>query len=433
MLTAAHVVLGLSMLASGSEDPALSALEAARGFRALSGADATSVWRGYRQMSFPKQGWTAADGELRHAAGGGGGDLVTIEQYGDFELLFDFRLAPKANSGVMWRVAETHDTTWQTGPEFQVLEDATYGAQPTDMHACGAMYGLVPPAEGKTMRPAGEWNSGRIRVRNGVAQHWLNGFKVAEARIADERGQPAREWLDLIAASKFKDYEGFGVQSRGHLAIQDHGDEVAYRNVRARHLGAHAPGERHLFNGRDLTGWVAVVPEAAARGITPESVWRVEDGVLICSGNPAGYIRTERAYTNFILKLEWRFNPVTKQAGNSGVLVRLIGEDKVWPKSVEAQLQSGNAGDFWNIDQFGMSVDPTRTSGRNTRKTHGAERPVGEWNEYEIVVHKGDVVLFVNGEELNRAWDVDEVPGTIGLQSEGAEIHFRNIRITPLD
>jgi hypothetical protein len=110
----------------------------------------------------------------------------------------------------------------------------------------------------------------------------------------------------------------------------------------------------------------------------------------------------------------------------------MIGEDKVWPKSVEAQLQSGNAGDFWNIGEFKMVTDPARTNGRNTKKTHGAERPVGEWNEYEIIVNHGDVILFVNGEELNRASGVDEVAGFICLQSEGAEIHFRNIRLTPL-
>ncbi len=113
--------------------------------------------------------------------------------------------------------------------------------------------------------------------------------------------------------------------------------------------------------------------------------------------------------------------------------MRQIGTDKVWPRSVEAQLHSGNAGDFWNIDDFTMTTDPARTNGRNTRKTHGAERPVGEWNEYEIIVNRGDVILLANGEELNRATGVEEVAGHICLQSEGAPIQFRNIVLTPLD
>jgi len=110
----------------------------------------------------------------------------------------------------------------------------------------------------------------------------------------------------------------------------------------------------------------------------------------------------------------------------------MTGEDKVWPKSVEAQLHSGNAGDFWNIGDFAMTTDPARTKGRNTKKTHAAERPIGEWNEYEIIVNGPTITLFVNGEQVNEATGVEVVPGHICLQSEGAEIHFKNIRLTPL-
>jgi hypothetical protein len=214
--------------------------------------------------------------------------------------------------------------------------------------------------------------------------------------------------------------------------VQDHGDtELSLRGVKIRDLGATRAGEKALWNGKDLAGWKAVVPEAEKAGIKPEAVWEVREGVLVCKGNPVGYIRTEGTYTNYVLRVQWRFDPA-KGAGNSGVLLRMVGEDKVWPKSVEAQLHSGNAGDFWNIDGFKMTVDASRTNGRNTKKTHGAERPLGEWNEYEIVVNHGDVVLYVNGEELNRATGVEEVPGHICLQSEGAEIHFREVWIREL-
>jgi hypothetical protein len=426
----------LSLLAAapgpGPAGP-LSRADAVAGWRDLSsGPDAASHWRGYRQPSFPAKGWTVADGVITHAAGGGGGDLVTVDQFGDFEFTCRFRTAPKANSGIIYRVAEKHDAAWMTGPEFQVLDDAGAGQGPDSPHSCGSMYDLFAPAAGKQLRPAGEWNDARIRLCNGVVQHWINGSKVVEARLFDDAspaGRPVREWLDRIAASKFKSYDGFGLQPRGHIALQDHGDEVAYRDVRARDLGAPMPGEVRLFNGRDLEGWHPVLSGDGR----PEDVWHVKDGVLVCSGNPVGYIRTTADYTNFVLRLEWRFNPETKKAGNSGVLLRMVGPDKVWPRSIEAQLHSGNAGDFWNIDEFRMTTDPARTSGRNTRKTHAAERPVGEWNDYEIIVNRGDVILKVNGEEVNRATDAEELAGKICLQSEGAEIHFRNIRLAPLD
>lgn len=405
-------------------------VDEARGFRLLTGPDATSLWRGYKQPAFPSKGWTARDGVLAHAAGGGGGDIITAEQFGDFELAFRFRTAPGANSGVIYRVAEKHEATWQTGPEFQVIDDAGAGLKPDDPHSTGAMYDLYPPGPGKSLRPAGEWNDGRIHVRNGVVQHWVNGVKVVDARLFDAPGLLTKDWQARIVGSKFAVYEGFGRLPRGHIALQDHGDEVAFRDVRVRDLDAPTPGEVRLFNGRDLTGWVAFVPEAVQAGITPESVWTAGDGVLRCAGTPQGYLRTERAFTNYVLRVQWRW---PGEPGNSGVLVRQVGPDRVWPRSVEAQLHSGNAGDFWNIGEFVMTTDPARTNGRNTKKTHAAERPAGEWNEYEIIVNKGDVVLLVNGEEVNRATDVEEVAGHICLQSEGAPIEFRGIRLTPLE
>ncbi len=435
MVTAALVAcLSFGVAAHEPEPNALTSLERAEGWRLLFDGTSTTGWRGYRKPGFPDKGWEVDGGVLRVLPGAGGGDIITNDRFSEFELALQFRVAPRANSGIMYLVTEKHAASWQTGPEFQILDDQGHSLPPNHPHSVGAMYDLYTCPADKPVRPAGEWNDARVRLRNGVVQHFLNGHKVVEARLFEEDGvTPTREWLDRIAASKFRTYEGFGVQTSGHLVLQEHGDRVEFRGIRVRDIGPGQPGEVSLFNGKDLTGWVAFVPDAQKTGITPESVWSVEDGVLICRGTPHGYIRTQREYTNFILRLEWRFNPVTRQAGNSGVLLRQIGPDKIWPRSIEAQLHSGNAGDFWNIDQFEMKTDPERTRGRNTRKTHDAERPVGEWNEYEIVVHGGDVILRVNGQEVNRAWDAMVVPGRICLQSEGAEIHFRNIRIVPLD
>lgn len=416
-------LLGLIATAAWAQSGAakVSPAEKVAGWKLLFDGQLTGAWRGYKSDKFPAKGWIV-EGDALKCTGEGGGDIITREQYGDFELELEFKVGEKGNSGIIYRVAETLDASWQTGPEFQLLDDAGHGFAATDPHSCGALYDLAGPAAGKILKPVGEYNQARVRVKDGVVQHFLNGVKVVDCRI----DQP--EWSERIKKSKFGEFKGFGVQPKGHIALQDHGGALWFRNIRIRDLSAAMASEKKLFNGKDMSGWTAFLQDNGKL----EDVWSVKDGVMICKGQPIGYIRTLEDYTNFVLKLEWRFNPVTKQAGNSGVLLRLIGADMVWPRSVEAQLQSESAGDFWNIEEFPMKTVAERTNGRNTRKTHGAERPIGEWNEYEIIVDHAKVTLRVNGETLNEAWEVLETPGKIALQSEGAEIHFRNIRLAPI-
>jgi hypothetical protein len=192
-------------------------------------------------------------------------------------------------------------------------------------------------------------------------------------------------------------------------------------------------GDRvQLFNGKDTAGWKAFVPDLAKDGKDQLSVWSVKDGVLCCAGRPIGYIQTEALYDNFILELEWRFDPA-KGEGNSGVLLRTIGDDTVWPKSMEAQLHSKNAGDFWNIGEYKAVTDAKRTNGRHTVKLHPTnEKQLGEWNRYRIVVNQGTIELWVNGLLQNVAKDVEVNKGRIALQSEGAYIEFKNIALTPI-
>jgi sugar phosphate isomerase/epimerase len=181
-----------------------------------------------------------------------------------------------------------------------------------------------------------------------------------------------------------------------------------------------------LFNGRDFTGWTYV---SSNPDVKMQDVWSVKDGAIVCKGTPAGYIRTTNDYTNYVLRLQWRFN----KPGNGGVLLRMVGADKVWPRSIEAQLQAGSAGDIWNIDEFPLQTDVARTNGRHTVKLKPTnERPIGQWNDYEITLNGGDLMLKVNGEVQNTATGAWITPGKICLQSEGAEIEMRNIVLTPL-
>jgi len=184
-----------------------------------------------------------------------------------------------------------------------------------------------------------------------------------------------------------------------------------------------------LFNGKDLSGWTYYLEDKSKK---MEDVWSVVDGELVCKGKPAGYLRTEKDYSNYILELEWKW-PADKKPGNNGVLVHTTTPDElgVWPKSLECQLGNGDAGDFWVI---GTKIDvfdaKKRTRDRRTiNLTNKSEKPIGEWNKYVIVCADKTVTCIVNGDMVNYCWNVSQDKGAICLQSEGAEIRYRNIRL----
>lgn len=189
-----------------------------------------------------------------------------------------------------------------------------------------------------------------------------------------------------------------------------------------------APPWVDLFEDQSLAGWTVFAPGAAGSS----STWTIANGIVSCSGSPAGYLATEGEYLDFEFELEWRFDPA-KGPGNSGVLLRVQKPDEVWPRSMEAQLQDRHAGDIWNIGEFPARTAPERTNGRHTaREGECAERPIGEWNHYRIVMAGPTMELFVNGRRLNVATAVAAWPGRIALQSEGAFIQFRHARIRPI-
>jgi hypothetical protein len=322
--------------------------EQAQGWVVLFDGHDTSPLRGFRKDGFPDKGWVVREGALCSEKGGQGGDLITRRTFGDFELELQFRTAPGANSGILYRVTEQEEASYWTGAEFQVLDDDGAKVAADATNSAGALYGLYAPKD-KTLRPAGEWNDARIVLRSGKVEHWLNGRKVLEAALGSD------EWNTRVKGSKFATWSRFTKAARGHIALQDHGDEVAFRRIRIRELD---PGpERHagataLFNGKHVDAWDCHLPEGSALA----DVWSVQNRVLVCKGSPAGYLFTREKFESFVLRLQWRFDP-EKGAGNSGVLLRVTGEHKVWPRSIEAQLHSGNAGDFWNIGDFPMQSE----------------------------------------------------------------------------
>jgi len=258
-----------------------------------------------------------------------------------------------------------------------------------------------------------DWNEYIIIAQGNFLRHYLNGYPTM-ALIDEDR---------LTDPSDPKDRKG--AAREGILALQIHAGPpmvVEFKDIRIRHLKSNYGNAVRLFNGENLDGWV---PSSDAL----KDTFGVSGGVITDTGNPPGYLRTTQDFTNYALHLQLRH--VT--AGNSGVLVRVVGPDKVWPKSIEAQGQSDAMGDIWNIDKFSMKVAPDRTSGRHTKKMHPSnERPTGEWNDYDITLDGGNLEIKVNNLVQNTAGECEEVPGKIGLQAEGSRKEFRNIVLVPI-
>jgi hypothetical protein len=196
-------------------------------------------------------------------------------------------------------------------------------------------------------------------------------------------------------------------------------------------------GWTKLFNGKDLTGWKRFLDpkNPKTKDIDLDKFWTVKDGVILCDGSVNGYIITDKEYENFVLRVQWRWGESAKEKKNpnSGVFVHVVGDDKIWPKAVEAQLMADHAGDFWLVDGFKLKIDESRhdpNSARHYLRTKDdVEKPRGQWNQYEITCKGNTVKLVINGQTVNEGTEAELTKGKILLQSEGAEIHFRNIEL----
>jgi len=217
---------GAPLLAQTPTPNTLTAAERSAGWRLLFDGTNTKGWRGFRMDSMPS-GWQAVAGNLTRV--GPAADIITKDQYANFELSIEWQISPKGNSGIMYRVTEADSDSYQTGPEMQVLDDAGHHDGLSRLTAAGSVYGLYPAPDG-VVRPAGQWNQARIVVKGDSVQHWLNGVLMAEYVL----GSP--DWAARVAKSKFAQWPGYGKAKKGYIALQDHGDWVAYRNIKIRVL-----------------------------------------------------------------------------------------------------------------------------------------------------------------------------------------------------
>ena len=201
--------------------------ERSAGWRLLFDGKTTAGWRNYGKQSL-SDGWVVQDGALTRT--GAGGDIISNDEFKNFELSIDWKIEPGGNSGIFYRASEEKDDEiYWNAVEMQVLDDAKHPDGQNPLQSAGAAYDLYPAPRGH-VKPGGEWNSARLLVTGNHVEHWLNGFKMAEYEL----GSP--DWNSKVAASKFKPHLKFGKNTQGHIGLQDHGNIVAYRNIKIRVL-----------------------------------------------------------------------------------------------------------------------------------------------------------------------------------------------------
>lgn len=224
----------------------LSEAERAAGWKLLFDGKTLAGWRGLGYDSVPSAHWVVSDGAIKKTANGNvarlpdgqparGGDLMTIATFGDFELSWEWKVTPGANSGVKYNVSE--ELSMRTAPnhaaigfEYQILDDDRHEDGKVAAHRAAALYDLIAPNASKVLRPVGEWNYSRILFRGPHGEHWLNGAKVLEFDL----GTPLMD--SLLARSKYRAIAGFAARRRGHIVLQDHGDEVYFRSIKVKVL-----------------------------------------------------------------------------------------------------------------------------------------------------------------------------------------------------
>lgn len=196
-------------------------------WRNLVDGNSLAAWKGYKTDTVPT-GWRAEGGVLmkdRPVA-----DIMTRDQFGDFELSLEWRISEGGNAGIFYRATEEYPRVYWSGPEYQLLDDDKAPDGRSRLTSAGADYGLYPSPPGH-LRPVGEWNETRIVARGAHVEHWLNGVKLLEYEFG------SADWTEKVKASKFNAWPNYGLAKRGHIALQgDHAGSLAFRNVRIREL-----------------------------------------------------------------------------------------------------------------------------------------------------------------------------------------------------
>ena len=202
----------------------LDAAQHEAGWEVLFDGNSLEAWRAFRGSDLPS-GWHIVSGALYFDGRIGPPDLITRARYASFELVLEWRAEPSANSGILFRVREARSQTWETGPEFQILD-----AETNELLRTGTNYAVHPAAPHPETDNADGWNEARILVRGTEVEHWRNGARIVAYTLGSE------DWKQRVAASKFDSMPGYGLETEGHIALQAHGNPIWFRNIRIRQL-----------------------------------------------------------------------------------------------------------------------------------------------------------------------------------------------------
>lgn len=201
----------------------LTEAEKAEGWRLLFDGTSTKGWRTFKKKTFPAQGWAVEDGWLKKVTNAYGGDIISEDTFDDFDLQWEWKLAPRANNGLKYFITEERSSA--VGHEYQMMDDIQ---GKNDKDSTASFYQVLPPSVDKPMKPAGQINHSRIVVQGSHVEHWLNGVKVLEYELGSDQVREA------VAQSKFKTVPGFGTKLTGHILLTDHRDEAWFRNIKIR-------------------------------------------------------------------------------------------------------------------------------------------------------------------------------------------------------
>lgn len=383
----------------------LSSSEIKEGWVLLFNGEDTDDWRGYNMTGLPK-GWHVEDGCLVTSSTGGNemsGDILTVEKYEDFDLYLEWAISPGGNSGIFFHVLEGgYDAAYVTGPEYQLIDDIGFPSKLEEWQQAGANYAMHPADKAKKhLKPVGEFNSSRIRVKDGHVTHWLNGQVIVEYDLWTD------EWYQLAQHGKWKDYPGYGLARKGHIGLQDHGSPIRFRNIKIRDLTEIG---LPLFNGKDLSGWVNHGEES----------WYADNGMIVGASSSKGgygYLATNKNYEDFILRLDFRL----EADGNSGVFFRstLQGTD-ITGWQVEVAPPGDDSGGIYESGGRGWLF-------QIPEEKEDILKP-GDWNDL-VVLLKGDrVMTWLNGEMMTDLKDeaIRKGKGVIALQvHSGGEVAVR--------
>jgi len=386
------------------------------GWKLLFDGQSLNGWKNYNEPGVT--GWSAQDGTL--ASSGTGSDstgyIITDKKYDNFELTFDWKIAPEGNSGVMYHVTESKKfkTPYKTGPEYQLLDDVGFPQKVEKWQLTGADYAMhVADTTAKKLKPVGEWNTSKIIFNNGHVEHWLNGSKIVDF----EAWTP--EWFALKNSGKWTSAPEYGLSETGYISLQDHGSKAWFRNMKIKELPRKEKAKVALFNGVDLTGWIAYGTEK----------WFVQDSLLVCESGPDkgyGYFGTQQYYKDFDLTAD--FKQVSN--GNSGIFFRSTVEGttvsgwqcEVAPKGNDSGGIYESYGRGW-LHQIPDSLE-------NVLK-------VGDWNTMRVKVVGPEVTTWLNGTEMTHLTDslIGSANGRIALQIHdggGIKVQWKNLVIQPL-